>query len=108
MQSWKGIPYAQAPLGELRFMPPRPLPSQSSAPVDATTDPERCLQFTLAPYGVHNGYLGPGTPGQEDCLKLFIWKPAKAKPGDNLPVVVYIHVRRNLSTLMLIKLTRPG
>lgn len=28
-----------------------------------------------------------------DCLYLNIWKPSTAKAGDNLPVIVYIHVR---------------
>lgn len=72
-------------------MPPHALPAQSSKVVNTTTDPDRCVQFTLAPYGVHNTYLGPGSPGTEDCLKLYIWKPANIKEGDKLPVLVYIH-----------------
>ncbi|KAH7083509.1 Alpha/Beta hydrolase protein [Paraphoma chrysanthemicola] len=93
VQAWYGIPYAEPPLGDLRFMPPRPFGAQSSSSdiVNATSKPNRCLQFTLAPYGVRNPYLGSGTPGQEDCLKLLVWKPAKAKAGDKLPVHVYIH-----------------
>lgn len=27
-----------------------------------------------------------------DCLRMNIWKPTSAREGDNLPVVVYIHV----------------
>ncbi|PIG82324.1 putative duf1446 domain-containing protein [Aspergillus arachidicola] len=91
VQCWKGIPYAEPPLGKLRFMPPCPLPPQSGKVINATTDPDRCVQFTLAPYGFHNSYLGPGSPGTEDCLKLYVWKPAKAKRGDQLPVLVHIH-----------------
>jgi carboxylesterase type B len=72
VESWKGIPYAEPPLGELRFMPTRPLSTQSKKVVNATTDPDRCVQFTLAPYGVHNSYLVPGSPGREDCLKLYV------------------------------------
>ncbi|KAH7013957.1 Carboxylesterase [Ilyonectria destructans] len=91
VESWKGIPYAQPPLGSLRFMPPEPLSHQSAAVVNTTTNPDRCLQFSLAPYGVHNAYLGPGAPGTEDCLKLYVWKPAKARKGNKLPVVVFVH-----------------
>ncbi|KAB8222852.1 hypothetical protein BDV33DRAFT_200990 [Aspergillus novoparasiticus] len=87
----EGIPYAEPPLGELRFMPPHPLPPQSGKVINATTDPDRCVQFTLAPYGFYNSYLGPGSPGTEDCLKLYVWKPVKAveawpSSGENLVV----------------------
>ncbi|KAJ5766243.1 secreted lipase [Penicillium nucicola] len=87
VQSWKGIPYAQPPLDKLRFEPPRPLAPQSSIVINTTAAPDRCVQFTLAPYGVHNAYLGPGSPGTEDCLKLFVWKPAKARQSAKLPVM---------------------
>ena len=32
------------------------------------------------------------SPHMLDCLRMNIWKPSDAKEGDNLPVVVYIHV----------------
>jgi carboxylesterase type B len=91
--SWKGIPYAQPPVGELRFAPPEALAAQGSFVVDVTTDALRCVQFA-APYGVINSNIvGPRSgPGQEDCLKLWIWKPASVKAGAKLPVMVYIHV----------------
>lgn len=75
-------------------MPPEPLPRQHSSVVDVTEDALRCVQFSGAPYGVINANIvGPKSgPGQEDCLKLWIWKPVKANPGDNLPVMFYIHV----------------
>ncbi|KAI8680496.1 Carboxylic ester hydrolase [Fusarium keratoplasticum] len=79
VQSWKGISYAQPPLGDLRFMPPNPLPPQPTG------------VFSLAPYGVHNAYLGPGSLGTEDCLKLYVWKLTTAKKGDKLAVVVFVH-----------------
>jgi len=91
--SWKGIPYAEPPVGSLRFMPPKALGAQGSDVVDVTEDALRCVQFAGAPYGVINSNIvGPRSgPGQEDCLKLWIWKPAKAQAGDKLPVMMYIH-----------------
>ncbi|KAL0768320.1 hypothetical protein CaCOL14_009295 [Colletotrichum acutatum] len=91
--SWKGIPYAEPPVGSLRFMPPKALGARGSDVVDVTDNALRCVQFAGAPYGVVNSNIvGPRSgPGQEDCLKLWIWKPAKAKAGDKLPVMFYIH-----------------
>lgn len=81
-------------------MPPLPLPAQPSTVVNTTTDPDRCVQFTLAPYGVHNAYLGLGSPGTEDCLKLFIWKPAETQKDTKFPVMVFIHACRIFSELI--------
>ncbi|KAK2037952.1 alpha/beta-hydrolase, partial [Colletotrichum somersetense] len=90
---WKGIPYAQPPVGSLRFMPPQALPSQGPTVVDTTTDALRCVQFAGAPYGVINSNIGGprAGPGQEDCLNLWIWKPASILAESKLPVMVYIH-----------------
>lgn len=80
-----GIPYVQPPLGQLRWRAPQPL---DESPVkggnvtvyDARTFGNFCLQ--------QPAQIGFGS---DDCLTLNIWKPAKAKRGDKLPVVVYIH-----------------
>ncbi|BGP16234.1 hypothetical protein JCM10213_007613 [Rhodosporidiobolus nylandii] len=90
VHSWKAIPYAAPPVGDLRFKAPRPLPHQNSTLQDVSADfdghPTACVQFgTTSFVGVN------ASPGQEDCLKLWIWAPAGAKAGDKLPVHVYTH-----------------
>lgn len=97
MASWKGIPYASPPVGSLRFMPPEPLGPQNDSVIDVTTDALRCVQFSGAPYGVINGNIvgSRSGPGQEDCLKLWIWKPLNASQTAKLPVVFYIHVSQS-------------
>ncbi|PVF95225.1 alpha/beta-hydrolase [Serendipita vermifera] len=78
-----GIPYVRPPLGNLRFRAPQRLDEsvkQNRTVVSAQSWGPTCVQQP-AVEGV----------GVEDCLNLNIWKPSSAKPGDNLPVVVYIH-----------------
>lgn len=76
-----GIPYAQAPIGPLRWAPPQP-PAARSAPLQATAFGKACPQ---------SAWFGPAPPSSEDCLFLNVWKPADAKAGAKLPVLVYIH-----------------
>ncbi|KAH7904987.1 Alpha/Beta hydrolase protein [Hygrophoropsis aurantiaca] len=80
------IPFAQPPLGNLRFRAPQPLDESikngGNVPVsDARNFGPACIQQP-AVVGV----------GSEDCLQLNVWKPSNATEGDNLPVVVYIYV----------------
>ncbi|GAA6006764.1 hypothetical protein JCM10207_009088 [Rhodosporidiobolus poonsookiae] len=90
VHSWKAIPYAAPPVGDLRFKAPRPLAAQNNTVQDVSADFDgrinACVQFgTTSFVGVN------ASPGQEDCLKLWIWAPAGAKEGDKLPVQVYTH-----------------
>ncbi len=83
MQVFKNIPYAAAPVGDLRWRPPQPALSWSGMR-DASKFGESCPQQYIK-----NLSDGLGLPGSEDCLKLNVYGPIK--PGKNLPVMVWIH-----------------
>ncbi|MBU0891230.1 MAG: carboxylesterase family protein [Gammaproteobacteria bacterium] len=93
--AWKGIPFAQPPVGELRWQPPV-TPAAWSGERDATRFGHACLQMgRLYGPGANNRFdntIGEtlGTPvGNEDCLTLNIWRPANTQ--DNLPVLLFLH-----------------
>jgi len=83
--SWKGIPYAKPPVGDLRWKAPQE-PKKRSMPLKAVNFCEICPQYID-----HDNNLA--TPqviqGNEDCLYLNIWRP-KTK-AVNLPVYFWIH-----------------
>ena len=72
---WYGIPYAQQPIGNLRWMPPRSLPTFNGTQFAYT--PNACPQG--------NSFEPPFT---EACLTLNVHAPENAT---NLPVYVWIH-----------------
>lgn len=75
-----GIPYAAPPVGELRWASPQP-PARWTAPRDATTSGNRCVQKFLPPY----------LPGQsEDCLYLNVTTP-RHRNGGHMPVMLWFH-----------------
>lgn len=81
--SFKGIPFAAPPLGNLRWRPPQPVQPWSGVR-DAKVFGHDCMQ---KPFPGDAAPLG-NTPG-EDCLTLNVWQPAaKAK---KLPVMVWIY-----------------
>jgi len=95
---FKGIPFAQPPVGQLRWRAPRPhLPRAGrQAAIEFGTG---CMQ---GPGGV-NWYVGvaeafghgPEVVGRpnglsEDCLYLNVWSP-QAVSGAGLPVMVFVH-----------------
>jgi para-nitrobenzyl esterase len=100
--SWKGVPYAQAPVGELRWRAPRD-PQPWSGPRAARTFAPACVQTQrLYGPGLNNRYdetvgsaLGR-TVGHEDCLYLNIWTPA-SRPSAPRPVIVFVHGGSNIT-----------
>lgn len=71
-----GIPYAQPPVGELRFKRARPV-----TPWEGVLDAKE--------YGSESVQLDEGMlKGSEDCLTINVQRPLE---GEKLPVFVYIH-----------------
>ncbi len=82
---FKGIPYAAPPIGEYRWRQPQPVKAWEGVR-DATKFGANCAQ---AGWPRKPGTIAEGS--SEDCLYLNIWRPAKAKSGKKLPVMVWIH-----------------
>lgn len=81
---YSAIPYAQAPVGSLRFAPPQPATWRGDR--DATRP------GTVAPQlpSRLRGAMGDFSAEQsEDCLHLTVWTPAA--DGKRRPVVVWLH-----------------
>ena len=83
MLVFKNIPYAAPPVGELRWRPPQ-TPLAWSGVRDASRFGDSCPQPS-----VKNLSTGLDLPGNEDCLKLNVFTPAKG--GKALPVMVWFH-----------------
>ncbi|MCE7011526.1 carboxylesterase family protein [Kibdelosporangium philippinense] len=77
---FQGIPYAAAPVGELRWRSPQP-PVPWTGTRDATKPGARCAQLTPP--------QGNQEPSAEDCLFLNVTAPRH--PGKYKPVVVWVH-----------------
>ncbi|EDS30389.1 para-nitrobenzyl esterase [Culex quinquefasciatus] len=82
---YKGIPYAQQPLGNLRFKPPVPLDKFEEDVLDCGYERNSCHSLICVPPVVAVG---------EDCLHANVYtplKPANVDQGRRLPVMVWIH-----------------
>ena len=100
--SWKGVPFAKPPVGQLRW--------QAPVDPDAWKPARRATQFAAA--CVQTGRLyGPGlnnrydatigatlgqTLGSEDCLYLNIWQPS-ARASAPRPVIVWVYGGSNIT-----------
>jgi para-nitrobenzyl esterase len=80
---WKGIPYAKASIGALRWKAPQN-PDKWDRILNATKNGNITIQFKKSSGKVI---------GSEDCLNLDIYRPNSA--AINLPILVYIHGGNN-------------
>jgi para-nitrobenzyl esterase len=88
--SFKGIPYAAPPLGDLRWKPPQPVKPWKGVR-SATEYGAACPQPPiLLIYGVRF------TNMSEDCLTLNVWTAAKTA-AERHPVMVWIHGGANVA-----------
>ena len=82
VREFKGVPFAQPPVGGLRWKEPQAMPAWKSVRQAKTFGP-RCMQLPIF------GDMGFRSDGMsEDCLYLNVWTPAKSG-GEKLPVMVY-------------------
>src|ERR671926_431590 len=84
VRAFKGIPYASAPVGELRWRPPQPVKAWEGVRRAEKFGP-RCMQHPV--FGDMN-FRSDGM--SEDCLYLNVWTPAKSA-REKLPVLVYFY-----------------
>ena len=121
---WKGIPFAKAPVGALRWKAPAD-PDRWHGTRKTQQFGNACVQYgRIYGPGANNRYdetigttLGQAV-GSEDCLYLNIWTPAERRGrdrdhdrdddrdhgrghdrghGDDLPVIVFVHGGSNVS-----------
>ncbi len=101
--NFRGIPYAEPPVGSLRWQAPQPLGRQPGT-FDATSFAPACYQDSYntdwyrkvgAAFGADPGVF-KDPPVSEDCLYLNVWTP-RPGPGAHLPVMVWIYGGANRS-----------
>ncbi|KAL1480777.1 hypothetical protein MTO96_050760 [Rhipicephalus appendiculatus] len=84
VEQYLGIPFAEPPVGKLRFRPPIPKkPWQGT--VDATGGNTACPQ--VAEHAILKGNV----TFTEDCLYLNVWAPVAATDSGSRPVLVWIY-----------------
>jgi para-nitrobenzyl esterase len=82
VRHFKGVPFAEPPVGDLRWKAPQPVKAWKDIRPANQFGP-RCMQLPV--FGDMN-FRSNGV--SEDCLYLNIWTPAKSA-GEKLPVLVY-------------------
>jgi para-nitrobenzyl esterase len=100
---FRGVPFAEPPLGDLRWRAPQPLKTKT-ARRDATEFAPACMQsmrildwyrYMAETFGASADYY-PDLKIDEDCLYLNVWTPT-LEDNAKLPVIVYVHGGSNKS-----------
>lgn len=83
VEEFRAIPYAQPPVGALRFLPPVAATPWEGT-LDATSRRTGCPQVIMTP--IMTGDI----EYTEDCLHLNVWSPT-SRPEGQVPVLAWIH-----------------
>ncbi|CBQ70738.1 related to Acetylcholinesterase precursor [Sporisorium reilianum SRZ2] len=95
-QRFAGIPFAQPPVGALRWKRPQPLPASFRYDSKHYRD-FACQSPQPTNYALTNGVTlpdAPAIPQSEDCLYLNVWCPVQpdgARAAGRRPVLFFIH-----------------
>ena len=100
VNAWLGIPYAEKPLGDLRFKRPVPIKNWNGV-LNATELPNSCYQVEDTVIENFEGVeiWNPNTPTSEDCLYLNVWAPHPMPK--NSPVMVRTFLNLNIRLLKI-------
>ncbi|KAG7388900.1 hypothetical protein PHYBOEH_007663 [Phytophthora boehmeriae] len=79
-----GMPYAQPPVGDLRFRNPQSLNT-------TWTNPKNATEYSAECYGYGSDQWVLGNVISEDCLTINVVRPTGVSEGSELPVGVWIH-----------------
>ena len=86
---WKGVPYAEPPVGDLRWAAPQD-PATWHGVRDATLPAQKCTQLLTTKEWIRTGVVDPDS--SEDCLYVDIYRPERpTNDHERLPVYVWIH-----------------
>ena len=85
VKAFLGLPYAAAPVGELRWKEPHP-PAKWKGVRDATKFGAHCPQGFI-----YDDITFQDSSASEDCLFLNVYAPAGASVKSKLPVMFWIH-----------------
>jgi para-nitrobenzyl esterase len=84
IRTFKGVPFAQSPVGDLRWKEPQPVKHWDGIRKADKFGP-RAMQLPI-----FSDMVFRSNGVSEDCLYLNIWTPARTA-GDKLPVLVYFY-----------------
>ncbi|KAH8888109.1 alpha/beta-hydrolase [Thozetella sp. PMI_491] len=83
VNAFLSIPFAESPVGDLRFASPQPLDRTYNGTLNATKLAPACPQF--------NSAFAEWTAQSEDCLFINVWTPSNATAESKLPVKVWLY-----------------
>jgi len=101
IDSFRGIPYAQPPVGKLRLKPPRPITANLGT-VIATGIEGSCPQMPIGDNNtgsyfddvigklLNKPYFQTAIGSSEDCLTVNVQRPSSVNANSKLPVVFWI------------------